>query len=271
MATMKQTQPAEDLALSFSAQGLAGFELAFVLGSGLGAFAERLEDAHSVGFEELNGMPMSRVPGHAGRFVIGTIAGTRVLVQQGRVHLYEGWSAEEVTRSVRAMAAVGARGLVLTNAAGGLDAFWRPPCLMRVVDHMNLQGRTPLARSEMGRGTPYGVAFGEALEAGAREAQVEMHKGVYVGLPGPSYETPSEVRLLRRMGADAIGMSTVAEALAAHASGLQVGAVSCISNYAAGISNQPLHHEEVVEAGVEIADDFCRVLECATPHLASSL
>ncbi|HIF22199.1 MAG TPA: purine-nucleoside phosphorylase [Gemmatimonadetes bacterium] len=271
MATKQAARPVEDLAFSFSAHGLEGFELAFVLGSGLGAFAERLEDAHTVSFHELHGMPESRVPGHAGRFVLGTTHGVRVLVQQGRVHLYEGWSAEEVTRSTRAMAKVGARGMILTNAAGGLDACWRPPCLMRITDHLNLQGCTPLARSEMGRGTPYGADFGAALERGASEAKIAMYKGVYAGLPGPSYETASEVRLLRRMGADAVGMSTVTEALAAHASGMQVGAISCISNYCAGIADQPLDHDEVVEAGAHIADDFCRVLECATPHLAAAL
>lgn len=261
----------ERLAGELEEHGIADFQLAFVLGSGLGAFAERIGGAHEVPFEGLADMPVSRVPGHAGRFVVGEVAGMRVLVQEGRVHLYEGWSAHEVTRSVRAFARLGCRALVLTNAAGGLVPDWPVPSLMRVVDHLNLQGRTPLLPTEVGRGTPYDGELGAALEGAAEEAGVRLFRGVYAGLLGPTYETPAEVRLLGKIGADAVGMSTVAEALAAQASGMRVAAISCISNHAAGVAAAPLSHDEVVRAGAVIAADFCDVLERAVPKLAAAI
>jgi purine-nucleoside phosphorylase len=269
--TLSALPTVDRLAGELEEHGIADFRVAFVLGSGLGAFAERLGGAREVPFDTLASLPASRVPGHAGKLVIGEIAGTRVLVQQGRVHLYEGWSAHEVTRSVRAFARVGCKALVLTNAAGGLVADWPVPSLMRVVDHINLQGRTPLLSSEVGRGTPYDEELGAVLDSAAEEAGVRLYKGVYAGLLGPSYETPAEVRLLGELGAEAVGMSTVAEALTAQATGMRTCAISCISNHAAGISATPLSHDEVVAAGGAIAGDFCDVLERAVPKLAAAI
>ena len=268
--TMSSTD-VDTLAASLRGLDVAGIELAFVLGSGLGVFAERLENARSIPYEDIEGMPHSSVPGHAGRLVVGEAGGRRVLVQQGRVHLYEGWSAREVTRSVRAFAAIGCRGIVLTNAAGGLRKEWAPGTLMRIDDHINLQGQTPLAADERGWGTPYDASFGAALEEGAERAGVALEHGVYAGLSGPSYETPSEVRMLRWMGADAVGMSTVPEALAAHAVGASVAAISCITNHAAGITGERLSHEEVIETGRATAEQFCALLECSVPHLLAAL
>lgn len=257
----------QGLGAAIRERGLGGADIAFVLGSGLGAFAERLEDPLSVPFAELPGLPQSRVAGHAGRLVAGQLAGRRVLVQQGRVHLYEGWSAAEVTRCVRAIVASGARSVVLTNAAGGLNEHWPPGTLMRLVDHVNLQGRSPLARAELARGTPYDAELGAALERAATESQVRLESGVYAGLLGPTYETPAEIRMLRWLGADTVGMSTVCEAVAAHAAGARVAAVSLVTNFAAGITGEQLSHDEVVETGKLAAQDFQKLLERAIPYL----
>lgn len=261
----------ETLSESLRARGAEGAELAFVLGSGLGAFAERLEDPVKIPYSELEGMPQSRVAGHAGCLVVGTLGGRRVLVQQGRVHLYEGWSPREATRAVRAFCRLGVRGVVLSNAAGGLVPEWAPGTLMRIADHVNMQGATPLNHDEAGTANPYAHPLGRALELGARDAGVELRQGVYAGLLGPSYETPAEIRMLRAIGAHAVGMSTVLEALAAHAAGAQVAAISLITNAAAGTTGEPLNHEEVVEAGREAAGRFCGLLEAAVPHLAAAL
>jgi purine-nucleoside phosphorylase len=193
-----------------------------------------------------------------------------VLVQQGRVHLYEGRGALEVTRAVRAFAAVGVRALVLTNAAGGLREEWAPGTLMRITDHLNLQGETPLGDGEQGHGTPYDEAFGEELDAAARAAGVVLERGLYAGLRGPSYETPAEIAMLGGLGADAVGMSTVLEALAAHAAGMRVAAVSLVTNPAAGLARGPLAHEEVVAAGAAAAGRFGSLLEAAVPRLAAA-
>jgi len=260
----------ERLAQALAAHGLEGFELAYVLGSGLGAFAEGLEDALEVPFGEVDGMPTSSVPGHAGRFVLGTLAGVRVLAQQGRVHLYEGCNPDQVTASVRAFARLGCRALLLTNAAGGLDPDWSLPCLMRITDHVNLQGSAPLKYSERGHGTPYHPAMGEALVEAAAAADVELKSGVYLGLSGPAYETPAEIGYFARCGIQAVGMSTVAEAAAAHAVGMRVAGLSCITNPGAGLAAGPLSHDEVVEAGAAIASLAGRLLAEAGPRLVAA-
>ncbi len=271
MTSHGSTSAIEALAEALSQHGVAGARVALVLGSGLGGFAERLENARVIESTAVDGMPRSHVPGHAGRLVVGEIGGERVLVQQGRVHLYEGRSVHEVTRFVRAIATVGCKIVVLTNAAGGLHREWPVGSLMRVTDHINLQGETPLSSSERGSAMPYDVELGAALVHGAKDAGVPLYEGVYAGLRGPSYETPAEIHEIRRMGASAVGMSTVAEALAAHASGMRVAAVSCISNHAAGISAHPLSHAEVLEAGRHAAQRFGDVLASSIPHLVARL
>lgn len=261
----------EILARSLRAHGIEGAEIAFVLGSGLGAFAERLVRARDVPAADLDGLPLCTVPGHAGRIVAGEIGGVRVLVQQGRAHLYEGWSARQVTRAVRAFAALGVRALVLTNAAGGIRAGFRPGTLMRIADHLNLQSCTPLGRGERGSGPLWDAELGAALERAASDAGVALESGVYAGLFGPAYETPAEIRWLARLGADAVGMSTVAEALAARASGLRVCGISCITNLAAGLAPEPPSHAEVLETGRRSAQALCALLERAVPQLAAAL
>lgn len=248
-------------------------ELALVLGSGLGAFADGLEDATSVSYDDLDGMPMSAVPGHAGRLVSGIVpgCGVRVLVQQGRVHYYEGWSAFEVTRCVRALAAVGIRGLVLTNAAGGVNRDFVPGTLMRIRDHINLQGASALLPGE-GDGSPvYDPGFGRVLDSVSTSTDNALEVGVYVGNLGPAYETPAEVEMAHRLGGDAVGMSTVLEASAGHAAGMRVAAISCITNLAAGIGTEPLSHEEVMETGQAVAARFQALLSGSIPGLIAAL
>jgi purine-nucleoside phosphorylase len=260
----------EALAASLRKHGVERVELALVLGSGLGAFAERIERARAIPYAEIDAMPVSGVAGHAGKLVVGEIAGVRVLAQQGRVHLYEGWSAHEVTRAVRAIASLGCRAFVLTNAAGGLRAEWKPGTLMAIRDHLNLQGRTPLAHDEVAYACPYDDALRAALHATANELGLALEEGVYAGLLGPSYETPAEIRMLRAFGADAVGMSTVAEVLAARASGARVAGISLITNQAAGITGERLSHAEVIAAGKEAAGRFSALLERAVLRLAAA-
>jgi purine-nucleoside phosphorylase len=251
----------EQLAESLRSHGVGAPRIAFVLGSGLGAFAERIEKARSIPYEQIEAMPSTSVPGHAGRLVVGEIAGAEVVAQQGRAHLYEGWTVDEVTRAVRALARLGCTTFVMTNAAGGIRLDRPPGTLMAIRDHLNFQWRTPLGRDEAGFGCPYDAGLLRELDAAANELDIVLASGVYAGLPGPSYETPAEIAMLARFGADAVGMSTVAEVLAARASGARVAGVSLITNYAAGITGEPLSHAEVVAAGRDAAGRFSRLLE----------
>jgi purine-nucleoside phosphorylase len=237
----------------------------------LSSFAERLSRARSVGFAEVDGMPASRVPGHAGRFVVGDVGDVRVLVQQGRVHLYEGWSGADVVLGVRALARLGVKAIVLTNAAGGLRRDWMPGTLMSIRDHINFQGASALDRNESGSGSPYDTELGLAVERASHAAGVKVESGVYAGVLGPSYETPAEIRMLAWMGADAVGMSTVLEAVAAHAAGMRVAAISCITNFAAGMSAAPLSHADVLRAGRESSERFCALLESTVVEIARSI
>jgi purine-nucleoside phosphorylase len=233
---------------------------AFVLGSGLGAFADRLEGPQVIPYAELEGMPKSTVPGHDGELVVGAIEGVPVVVQKGRAHLYEGHTARTVTRCVRAFGQLGIGELVLTNAAGGIEEGWEIPSLMRITDHLSLQGRTPLVRSQARIADVYDAELGARIDDAADSCGIELHRGTYAAFVGPAYETPAEIRMLRWAGASAAGMSTALEATAARAAGMKVAAISTITNPAAGISQTPLNHEEVVAAGKLAAERFCALL-----------
>jgi purine-nucleoside phosphorylase len=256
---------------SLRERGLGGARVAIVAGSGLAGLAERVEGGARVAFEELAGMPASGVAGHAGAFVRGRLAGVEVLVQLGRAHLYEGHRPQAVARSVRACAALGVRGIVLTNAAGSLRREWGAGTLMRITDHLNGQRATPLARGEGGYGTPWDADWGACLDAAAARAGLALERGVYAGVIGPRYETPAEIALLARLGAHAVGMSTVQEALAAHASGMRVAGVSLLANLAAGLADAPLAHADVLAAGAAAAPRLARLLEAALPELDAAL
>ncbi len=229
-----------------------------VLGSGLGHLGELLEDSLFIPFEELGGLPRPGAQGHAGRFIAGHLEGRRVLLQSGRFHLYEGHSLEVVAAPVRAAAALGTRRVLLTNAAGGINPRFEPGTIMLIDDHLNLMGRNPLigpVRPGEERFPDMSEAYDPELKrlvvSAAGHLGLELSRGVYAGVLGPSYETPAEIRMLAALGADAVGMSTVPETLAARGAGLSVLGLSLITNLAAGIQPTPLSHEEVLAAGQE--------------------
>jgi purine-nucleoside phosphorylase len=234
-----------------------------VLGSGLGALADELEDAVRIPFAEIPGFPAATVAGHSGTLVSGRLEGVECIALQGRYHLYEGHPVERVTLPIRVMAALGARTLVVTNAAGGINRSFAAGDLMLIDDHLNLMGRNPLIGPVVpgderfpDMSEPYDRALQQLAEQVALERHVRVVRGVYAAVTGPSYETPAEIRMLATLGADAVGMSTVPEVIAARAMGVRVLGISLISNLAAGISATRLSHEEVVAAGVEARERF---------------
>jgi len=257
--------------------GKAKPRVGVVLGSGLGAFAESLEGAIALPYAKVPHFPRSAVAGHAGRVVFGRCAGIPLVALEGRVHFYEGHPLDLATVPVRTLAALGVKVLVLTNAAGGIRSDLRPGDLMVVVDHLNLIGANPLHGPHDERLGPrfpdltraYDPVLIEILRAAADECAFEVRRGVYAAMPGPSYETPAEIRMLRTLGADAVGMSTVPEVIVARQCGLRVAAISAITNMAAGITGRPLSHEEVLEAGRRVADRLIRLLRTAIPPMAA--
>ena len=236
---------------------------AIILGSGLGGLAERVEDARRISFREVPGFPGATVHGHAGMLIAGKLAGRPVLAMAGRFHLYEGHSPRLAGYGVRVLHALGARTLFVSNAAGGINRNFAAGDLMVIADHINLMFRNPLEGAlEPGdirfpdMSDPYDRALRATLHAAAKTLGVPLRDGVYAGLLGPSYETPAEVRMLERLGADAVGMSTVPETIVARAVGMRVAGVSCITNLACGLSLTPLSHEEVLETTTRVARDF---------------
>jgi purine-nucleoside phosphorylase len=250
-------------------------DTALILGSGLGGLADRVENAISIPYRAIPGFPPSSVPGHAGRFVAGTLGARRVIVAAGRYHLYEGHSVETVALPTRVMHACGVRTLFVSNAAGGINRTLRAGDLMIIEDHINLMWRTPLAGDARPGETrfpdmsaPYDAALTSALLEAALECGIPIKSGVYAALAGPAYETPAEIRMLEKLGADAVGMSTVPEVLTARALGMRVAGVSCITNVAAGMSNSPLSHAEVLETAARVAASFERLVTAFVRRLA---
>ncbi len=238
-----------------------------VLGSGLGAFADALEEAVSVPFGEIPHFPASTVVGHGGALVLGRSRGVPVAVMKGRVHYYEGYSLDQVVFPVRVLARMGVKTVVLTNAAGAINASFAPGELMVIEDHVNLLGNPLLGPNEdaLGPRFPdmsevYDRGLREAAEAACRAASIRCHRGVYLSLTGPSYETPAEIRMFRTMGADAVGMSTVPEAIAARHMGVRVVGLSCLTNMAAGVIDRKLDHREVLETGERVKSGLLEVL-----------
>ena len=238
-----------------------------VLGSGLGGFAERMKVEAVVRYSEIAGLPQSLVAGHAGEFVFGTLAGVPVVAARGRAHLYEGRTASEVTAHVRWMAERGIRRLVLTNAAGTCNAAFAPGGWMMLSDHLNLTGTSPLLGGPgfFDMSEVYSAPLRAHFSSAAKARGMMLHEGVYAGLLGPQYETPAEVRMLQKLGTDAVGMSTVLEAIQAHALGLEVAGFSCLTNWAAGLNAVPLAHSEVMATGARAAATLADLLERAIP------
>jgi purine-nucleoside phosphorylase len=244
-------------------------DVAIVLGSGLGDFADGLRDSLTTPYAEIPNWPASAVIGHAGKLVVGTLAGKHVAALSGRAHFYEGHDLRTVTFATRVLGRLGVKTLVLTNAAGGINISFRPGTLMVIDDHINLLGSNPLLGPNDDR---FGVRFPDMTEVysrrlrdiadiAARARGVNIAHGVYVALHGPSYETPAEIRFLRTIGADAVGMSTVPEALVARHMNMDVLGISCITNPAAGVLPEPLHHDEVMEVARRVTGEFSALLE----------
>lgn len=241
---------------------------AIVLGSGMGFLADRVEDAVRIPYRDIPGFPLPTVEGHGGELVIGRLAGKTIIAQSGRFHMYEGHSAQVSSLAVRAFGELGVTTLLLTNAAGGIRRDFASGTLMLLSDHLNLTARNPLVGSVLpgeerfpDMSDPYDAGLRAIAREVARERKVALAEGVYAGLLGPSYETPSEVRMLERLGADAVGMSTVIEVIAARARGMRCLAISTITNLAAGISPTTLSHTEVMEAAERVREELGTLVE----------
>jgi purine-nucleoside phosphorylase len=259
---------AENAARTIRARADVDAQIALVLGSGLGDFAEEFEDKVSLPYREIPGFATSTAQGHVGNLVIGKVEGIPVLAMQGRVHYYEGYTLEQVTFPIRTFKLLGIKTLILTNAAGGIDVQLSQGALMVISDHLNLMGVNPLRGPNDER---FGPRFPDMSEVYSRELQelateearalgITARRGIYAALAGPSYETPAEIHMLRATGADAVGMSTVPEAIVARHMGIKVLGLSCITNMAAGISEAPINHEEVIETGQKVRETFTQLL-----------
>ena len=239
-------------------------EIGVILGSGLGDYADSIEEAKKLPYSEIPGFPVSTVPGHAGMLVCGMLHGKRVVMMQGRFHYYEGYSMKDITLPVRVMQRMGVKTLVVTNACGGVNLAFDPGDLMVISDMLSLTGVNPLMGPNLDEFGPrfpdMSCVFDKQLRALAHETAkaqgFSLQEGVYCQFPGPCYETPAEVRMARILGADAVGMSTVPEAMAARHGGMRVLGISCITNMAAGILDQPLCHEEVTETANRVKEQF---------------
>ena len=246
-----------------------------VLGSGLGAFADELSERTDIPYAEIPGWPGSTAVGHAGKLVIGKLGELAVAVMAGRAHLYEGYTPAQVTFGVRVLGRLGVRSMVFTNAAGGIDLTLEQGGLVLISDHINLQGVNPLTGpndDSLGPRFPdmseaYSRAYREAAKEVAMELCVPISEGVYAAMIGPSYETPAEIRYLRTIGADVVGMSTVLEAIVANHMGIKVLGISCVTNMAAGILPQKINHQEVLETGARVRDTLVRFLKTLLPRL----
>lgn len=265
MISYKDIKRAANLALESC--GPAG--TAVILGSGLGGYEECLIDPIEINFSDIPGFPVSTVPGHAGRFIVGTFKDKRVLIMSGRVHSYEGYSMDKVTLPVRVMSLMGVKTLIVTNAAGAVNESFKPGNLMVIDDFINLSGRNPLRGKNLDRFGPrfpdmtfaYDRELREIAQQEAQKLGIDTKHGVYCWMNGPCFETPAEIRMARILGADAVGMSTVPETIVARHCGMRVLGISCMTNMAAGILDTPINHEEVLAVGEAVKADFRRLID----------
>ena len=250
--------------------------IAIVLGSGLGAFADELTESTSLAYKEIAGFAQATVEGHAGRLVIGKAGEVPIAAMQGRFHFYEGYSLEDVTFPIRVLKSLGVRTLILTNAAGSLNTEFTPGSLMVISDHINLMGVNPLIGGNDERFGPrfpdltstYDPDLQNIVIEEAKALNIDMRRGVYAALTGPSYETPAEIHMVRTLGADAVGMSTVPEAIVARHMDMRVIGISCITNLAAGVSNRPVDHSQVIATGESVREQFTELLRRVIAKLA---
>jgi len=252
-------------------------KVALVLGSGLGAFAEDFAGSTRIPYEKIPDFPRSTIEGHAGCLVIGKVDKVPVAAMQGRVHFYEGYSAKEVAFPMRVFGRLGIRAAILTNAAGAINRDFNQGALVVIRDHINLQGTNPLIGPNEGRFGPrfpdmtqaYWKPYQQIVFAEANRLGIEIHDGVYAALSGPSFETPAEIRYLRAIGADMVGMSTVPEVIVARQMGIRVLGISCVTNMAAGISDREIDHAEVLETGERVKTQFVALLRGIIPQIAA--
>src|SRR5438094_4437293 len=254
-------------------------KIGLVLGSGLGSFADELADATRTPYSQIPCFPRSTAIGHAGQMVIGKAANIPVAAMQGRVHLYEGYSAKDVAFPMRVFGRMNIRAVILTNAAGGINLEYKQGALVVLTDHINLQGHNPLVGphdDRLGLRFPdmtqaYWKPYREIALEEARKLGMTVYESVYAAMLEPSFETPAEIRFLRTIGADLVGMSTVSEVIAARQMGLKVLAISCVTNMAAGILDKPINHEEVLETGRRVRGDFIALLRAVLPRIAEDV
>jgi purine-nucleoside phosphorylase len=254
-------------------------KIALVLGSGLGAFADEFSGATRIPYAKIPHFPRSTAIGHAGQLVIGKVDGIEVAGMQGRVHLYEGYSPRDVAFPIRVFSRLGVKAVILTNAAGGIKKEFTQGRLVVISDHIDLQGANPLSGPNVDKFGPrfpdmtnaYDKKFRELTLAAGRRLNIDLGEGVYAALAGPSYETPAEIRYLRSIGADLVGMSTAPEVIAARHSGLRALGISCVTNAAAGVFDQPLDHNEVIETAERVKSQFIGLLREVIPQIAASL
>jgi len=279
MSTDDLFQRADSAAQFLLSRTMLRPKIGLILGSGLGAFAESLSDSSRVPYSQIPTFPQSTAIGHAGQMVIGNAGSVPVAAMQGRVHLYEGYSAQEVAFPIRVFGRMGIRAVILTNAAGGINLKYKQGALVLIKDHINLQGLNPLVGPNDDRFGPrfpdmsyaYSRNFGKVAQEEAARLGLTLDDGIYAALLGPSYETPAEIRYLRTIGADLVGMSTVAEVIAARQMGIEVLAISCVTNMAAGILDQALSHEEVMETGQKVRGQFEALLRAVLPRIAADI
>jgi purine-nucleoside phosphorylase len=275
--TMSNYERAEQAARFIRERYKEHLQVGLILGSGLGAFADEIEESVEIPYEEIPGFARSTVEGHAGRLVLGKVEGVNVVAMQGRFHFYEGYSMDEVTFPHRVMGLLGIKSMILTNASGGINVDFEPGMLMLISDHLNLMGTNPLIGRNDERFGPrfpdmsnvYDRDYQDIAIQEAHAMSLNMRRGVYAALTGPSYETPAEIRLFRILGADAIGMSTGPEAIVARQMGIKVLGISCITNLAAGVTDAPINHEEVMETGERVKETFKELLRRVIPKLSS--
>jgi purine-nucleoside phosphorylase len=248
--------------------------IGLVLGSGLGGFADELTDAVKIPYSEICGFPQSTAIGHAGNFVVGTVNGIPVAAMQGRVHLYEGYTPQQVAFPIRVFGRIGIRAVILTNAAGGINPSYAQGALVAIRDHINLQGQNPLLGPNDERFGPRFPDMTDCYNQQFRQFVLDQHRslgqiheGIYAAVLGPSYETPAEIRFLRTIGADLVGMSTVPEVIAARHMGMEVLAISCVTNMAAGLTDKKISHEEVLETGERVRGKFQALLRYVLPRI----
>ncbi|OXM16711.1 purine-nucleoside phosphorylase [Paenibacillus herberti] len=275
MSTQETAKQIQEAVQFIRSQSPITPQVGLIMGSGLGILADYIEDAVTISYSDIPHFPVSTVEGHAGELLVGMLSGVPVILMKGRFHMYEGYGAELTAFPVRVMKALGADRLVVTNAAGGINTTYSAGDLMLITDHINFTGRNPLMGPndnavgvrfpDMSEG--YSRRLGNVAREIAKEQGFDLREGVYLAVLGPSYETPAEIRMMRTLGADAVGMSTVTEVIAANHCGMEVVGISCITNMASGILNQPLSHEEVIETTERVKSRFLGLVQTLVARL----